>query len=76
VLLWLAIVTFCFSLAWQHWSEVQAFLQQLVSSFRDFIDDTPRPADHVQAAFLPMLPGVPACLLPLRAAGGELESHG
>ena len=81
VLLWLAIVTFCISMAWQHWPEVQAFLQQLVSSFRDFIDDTPRPADHVQAALVPMLPGIPASLvpgslLPLRAGAGELESHG
>jgi phage shock protein PspC (stress-responsive transcriptional regulator) len=76
VLLWLGIVTFCICLAWQHWSEVQAFLQQLVSTVREFIDDTPRPADHVQAAFLPVLTGVPPCLLPLRAGAGELESHG
>jgi phage shock protein PspC (stress-responsive transcriptional regulator) len=76
VLLWLAIVTFCISLAWQHWTEVQAFLQQLVSSIRDFMDDTPRPAEHVQATFLPMLPGVPTCFLPWRAAAGELEPHG
>ena len=76
VLLWLGIVTFCICVAWQHWSEVQAFLQQLVSTVREFIDDTPRPADHVQTAFLPVLPGVPTCLLPLRAGAGELESHG
>jgi len=76
VLLWLAIVVSCVWMAWQHWSEVQAFLQQLVSSIRDFIDDRPSPADHMQAALLPALPGGPACLLSLRARAGELQSHG
>ena len=76
VLLWLGIVTFCIGLAWQHWSEVQAFLLQLVSTVRDFIDDTPRPADHVQTAYVPVLSGVPTFFLPLRAGAGELESHG
>jgi phage shock protein PspC (stress-responsive transcriptional regulator) len=76
VLLWLAIVTFCVWMAWQHWSEVQAFFQQLVSSIRDFIDDRPAPADHMQAALLPVLPGGPMCLLSWRARAGELQSHG
>jgi len=77
VLVWLTVVSFCVWLAWQHWAEVQAFFEQLFSSIRDFIDDRPRPADHVQALLLPVLPGLPmTCLLPLRAGAGELQSHG
>jgi phage shock protein PspC (stress-responsive transcriptional regulator) len=76
VLIWLAIVTFAGWLAWQHWAEVQAFFLQLASSIRDFIDDRPTPADHMQAALLPVLPGGPMWLLPLGARARELQSHG
>ena len=76
VLIWLAIVTFAGWLAWQHWAEVQAFFLQLASSIRDFIDDRPTPADHMQAALLPVLPGSPMWFLPLGARARELQSHG
>jgi hypothetical protein len=55
-----SIFTFFAWLAWQHWSEVQGFFQQLTSSLRDLIENRPAaPADPVQAA-LGLLPGVPS----------------
>jgi phage shock protein PspC (stress-responsive transcriptional regulator) len=77
VLIWLAIVTFVGWLAWQHWAEVQAFFQQLASSIHGWIEDGRYGhADPVQARFVGLLPGLPSCLLPLRARAGELQAHG
>jgi hypothetical protein len=70
-------VTFVAWLAWQHWAEVQAFLQQLAGSIHDFIEDRRNAhADPVQAGLVAVLPGLRPCLLPLRARAGELQSHG
>ena len=56
VLVWLALVTFFAWLAWQHWSEVQGFLEQFASGLRDWIEDRPAAsADPVQAT-LGLLP--------------------
>jgi phage shock protein PspC (stress-responsive transcriptional regulator) len=56
VLLWLATLTFFAWLAWQHWAEVQSFLQQLASSLRHLIEDrseaTPNPI-HAATGLLP-----------------------
>jgi phage shock protein PspC (stress-responsive transcriptional regulator) len=60
VLLWLAIVTFFAWLAWQHWSEVQGFFQQLAGSLRDLIESrSAASADPIEAA-VGLLPGVPS----------------
>jgi phage shock protein PspC (stress-responsive transcriptional regulator) len=76
VLVWLALVTFFAWLAWQHWAEVQGFLEQFTSSLRDWIEDRPAAsADPVQAT-LGLLPFGPSLALNLRARVGELQSHG
>jgi phage shock protein PspC (stress-responsive transcriptional regulator) len=79
VLVWLALVTFFAWLAWQHWPEVQGFLEQFATSLRDWIESRSAASDDdpVQAAVgLGLLPGVPPLALHLRARVGELQSHG
>jgi phage shock protein PspC (stress-responsive transcriptional regulator) len=63
VLLWLAAVTFFAWLAWQHWTELQAFFHQLADSLRDLIEHRPAAAaDPEEAAIGLLLPAVPlAC---------------
>jgi hypothetical protein len=78
-LVWLALVTFFAWLAWQHWAEVQGFLEQFATSLRDWIESRSAASDDdpVQAAVgLGLLPGVPPLALHLRARVGELQSHG
>ena len=79
VLVWLALVTFFAWLAWQHWPEVQGFLEQFASSLRDWIESRSAASDDdpVQAAVgLGLLPGVPPLALHLRARVREFQSHG
>jgi phage shock protein PspC (stress-responsive transcriptional regulator) len=76
VLVWLALVTFFAWLAWQHWSEVQGFFEQLASSLRDLIENRPADSDDSVQAAVGLLPGVPPLVLHLRARVGELQSHG
>ena len=76
-LIWLALVIFLGSLAWQHWDEVLDFLQNIGTFFENLIDQrasTPRDPWNAGLYFLAW--GVPSCVLPGYVASCELESHG
>jgi phage shock protein PspC (stress-responsive transcriptional regulator) len=75
-LVWLAIVSYFGWLAWQHWADVQNFLEQLTATLRNLINhEQPTSSQPVEAA-LQLLPGAPSCLLHLPWGLGKLQAHG
>jgi phage shock protein PspC (stress-responsive transcriptional regulator) len=70
-LVWLGLVIFLSWLAWQHWAEVQAFIQDLVNGLRKMIeqppDSVPTRAEHTALALAPW------CFIHGRS---EVDSHG
>jgi phage shock protein PspC (stress-responsive transcriptional regulator) len=72
VLVWLGLVTFLVWLAWQHWYQVQDFLQHFADTWHSFIEQLPITYSGPERAAMSLLPGVPACVL----QAGEFQAHG
>jgi phage shock protein PspC (stress-responsive transcriptional regulator) len=79
-LVWLVLVTFLCWLAWQHWSDVREFIQDVTNGWWSLI--SPRPAtvpagpEHATAAAAYSLAWAPFCLLQSWLSRGKVQSHG
>jgi phage shock protein PspC (stress-responsive transcriptional regulator) len=74
-LVWLALVGFLSWLAWQHWGDVQEFLQQLAASWRWLIEQRPTQIWGPEHAALYFLAWLPSCALHGCVRRRELQSH-
>jgi phage shock protein PspC (stress-responsive transcriptional regulator) len=75
-LVWLALLVIMAWFAWQHWSDVQEFLQDIVDSWRRLMEQrSSQPIDPTHAAVY-FLAWFPSCVLHECVRRGELQSHG
>ena len=76
-LIWLGVVIFLISLAWEHRAELQDFLQSITDSWHSMMEHRVSPAESpMPTAAYWMAWGVPSSLLPGCAAFRELQAHG